>query len=299
MGVSATDDFESLLQLHIAVNLTRANASTRTNTVKAIRKYLHRKFLTDPIQYVSFTLDTVEKGCPKSGATTLAMVRRFVEFAAKRGLTNSPDIDLAGRMMRRRAEPGEEPDTLRECTLRDAIAAAGRVRKGASRASLARRLCYLLTLMQCGLRRNEARYLRWDEIDFEHAVIRLRNTPDRRLKTARAKRIIPLSPLLLDWLDVLKQEPARVEPFRWIDPSHWLPALAQEIAVPSLAPTLFRHTFASTCITHGVPSWLAARYMGHKHPSTLESNYLGKKSWVPEFPIELMRSPPPVPGAPW
>lgn len=108
----------------------------------------------------------------------------------------------------------------------------------------------------CGMRCGEAWWLRWDEIDFETGVVALRDHEDRKLKTRRAARVVPLTPRLLALLKGVERVNRFVIPRAaqtpWSEVGGPWCTLCKRYrrAIPRFKPSLLRHSFASRVVAH-------------------------------------------------
>jgi integrase len=119
------------------------------------------------------------------------------------------------------------------------------------------------------VRRSELFRLQWDDVDFEHSMVTLRETKGGKSET------IPVS---AEALDVLRGMPVMSE-YVFPSPSGgmrtsirdtWLRVKEQAGLPAGFRFHGLRHSYASWLVSHGVDLATVQRLMTHKHASTTE-----------------------------
>lgn len=128
-------------------------------------------------------------------------------------------------------------------------------------------------LANTGCREGEALALRWEHVDLERRIIRLRATEEWQPKSGKPREVT-ISDALLPWLG----GPRRSE--RWVFPTRlgsryafWPVNLfnrARKAAQLTGGPHKLRHTFASHFLASTPDLYLLAQVMGHTHTRVTE-----------------------------
>ena len=131
-----------------------------------------------------------------------------------------------------------------------------------------------------GLRRGELLGLKWEDIDFKHANLRVKRQIARingeiveaPLKTKNAYRTLPLAD---DTIQVLKQQRKKVGSSPWVFPSptggpispdsvlHMLHRVLKRAGLPRVRFHDLRHTFATLALQNGVDIKTVSGMLGH------------------------------------
>jgi len=130
-----------------------------------------------------------------------------------------------------------------------------------------------LFFLYTGMRRNEARFLEWSDIDFEQEVISVKNKESFTTKSKRS-RIIPIHPIVKNILTVRRKESGLVfespeggifsrEVWRGV-----LLRVAKRANVKNVTLHTFRHTFASWLVMEGIDLPTIANLLGHSDIKT-------------------------------
>ena len=134
--------------------------------------------------------------------------------------------------------------------------------------------------LSTGLRRGELLGLKWEDIDFEHANLRVKRQIARingevveaPLKTKNAYRTLPLAE---DTIQVLKQQKKKVGSNPWVFPSptggpispdsvlHMLHRVLKRAGLPRVRFHDLRHTFATLALQNGVDIKTVSGMLGH------------------------------------
>ncbi len=136
----------------------------------------------------------------------------------------------------------------------------------------------LFTFLNTGMRKAELENLRWDDVDFQRARIKVRAKEDWKPKTG--EREIPMSEDVSDILAELKQRPGKRGKSSYVfrakgsGSSHnWLRdeliRTARRAEIPELTKVhTLRHTFASHLVMNGVDLPTVGKLMGHSDVET-------------------------------
>ena len=139
-----------------------------------------------------------------------------------------------------------------------------------------------LLMVCCGLRRGEVLGLRWDDVDFQRATLRVERQlvrVDRKLMVTRTKseassREIPVDDRILSEMRLFRR-PGRciIEGGTPEAMAAALDAAIQRAGVPRVTPHGLRHTMAATAAGAGVPMKVLQTLLGHAHMSTTADIY--------------------------
>ena len=131
-----------------------------------------------------------------------------------------------------------------------------------------------------GLRRGELLGLKWEDIDFKHANLRVKRqiarvngeVAEAPLKTKNAYRTLPLS---ADAISVLMQQRRKTGNSEWVFPSptggpmspdsvlHMLHRVLKRAGLPKVRFHDLRHTFATLALQNGVDIKTVSGMLGH------------------------------------
>jgi integrase len=148
-------------------------------------------------------------------------------------------------------------------------AALGDALKRAERESLipASSIAAIRLLALSGMRRNEVRFLKWSEVQFERAVIELTDS-----KTGA--KVVPLNPAALEVLSAIPRVAGNPYVFAGgngkaigVLTDNWV-KLRELAGLPSLRMHDLRHSFASTGAAAGLGLPILGRLLGHASLAT-------------------------------
>lgn len=142
-------------------------------------------------------------------------------------------------------------------------------------------------LFYTGMRRGEMLGLQWRDVDFKAGVIHVRRDFDYktgdvdRLKTANARRDIPIVPELREILMEYRGVGEAFVVHAPSDPAHALPqktfqrrwAAVKALTAPDVTPRTFRDNYATILYDGGVDLLTASKAMGHADPATMMKFY--------------------------
>jgi integrase len=134
----------------------------------------------------------------------------------------------------------------------------------------------ILLAAWCGLRRGEIFALKWDDIDWEKAILRIDeascitkegNYIDKKPKSKNGLREIIVPDYLLDLLFKIRKSQKKIKPRIFnIRPDQCSSFFAQKIRENDLPPIRFhdlRHYHATWLYKQGIPDQYAAQRLGH------------------------------------
>jgi integrase len=124
-------------------------------------------------------------------------------------------------------------------------------------------------LAYTGMRRSELLALRWEDVDLDARVIRVRDG-----KTARARRTIPMAPIVAETLDspgsgLIFTSPAG----NAIDPRGFNRAFERYAPIEGLTPHGLRHGVATRLLEQGVSVHVVSAILGHSSTSITTDLY--------------------------
>lgn len=172
----------------------------------------------------------------------------------RRGLRVDPTADLRSAQVDQRLKPQFSVDELRKLV--------------GGRDSATRRWVALMAL--AGLRSDEARTIRWGDLDWDGGVLFVRLDTGGRVKR-RKERIVPLLPALREILHPMMG--GRDERVCALGAGNlqraWADYLtARKIQLDGRTPHSCRHTWAGLMTATGVPTALVGAYLGHTSAQT-------------------------------
>lgn len=220
-----------------------------------------------PTAVAAFATIAAEGRHPNTAATLISFLRRACSYAEGRGaLAMNPFTLWPGWV---RFIPGRGPSVHSPTTIGRVLAD---MRSLSGSAEGGRLHAWACLLAHTGLRRDEALYLRDEDLDRDAGTLEVR----RRLKRPTTRRRLPITPaleeVLADWL------PRR--PIGWLFPNSrgnpWsggspgyrpidrLRQAGARSGVPGLTPGSLRHSFATAAATEwAVPPATLQKWMGH------------------------------------
>lgn len=132
-----------------------------------------------------------------------------------------------------------------------------------------------------GLRRGELIRLDWTDIDFDRALLYVRNKEAGRTKTGK-QRIVPIPAPTLDALRRFKMRHGRGRPFANAKGAPWVSnfprvfkRLVERGEIPHCTVHDLRRTYCSHLAMAGVPEAVTQTLAGHASPNTTRKHYIG------------------------
>jgi integrase len=133
-------------------------------------------------------------------------------------------------------------------------------------------------LAYSGLRKSEAKFVTWSDVDFESGEIIVRGDPLTGTKNNEIRRV-PMIPELREMLvamrDARRMERGSDRVLRVNEAEKSMRASAKKIGIAHLRHHDLRHLFASTCIESGVDIPTVSRWLGHKDGGALAMKVYG------------------------
>jgi integrase len=201
----------------------------------------------------------MQKAKPKTTHNDVVVIKMLLNFAVRRKLIReNPLADLELEKPRTTPQP---------CWTRDQVELI-------LRSTIPRYQNLFHFLADTGTRISEARWLRWEDVDFSNGIILIRPKPGWKLKTGN-QRVIPLgddlrhmlagAPRLSKW--VFTATPTRRYPTtdRQIDPRRALAhvkVVLKKLVLPGHLHT-FRHSFISHALISGAARAVVEKWVGH------------------------------------
>lgn len=206
------------------------------------------------------------KSCaPRTVYTELVIVRQLVKFSVTRKLIR--EDPLLGLKLKK-PKPTPQP-----CFTEDQVVQI------LAMASAAHRPTFLL-LSETGMRIGEARWLTWDDVDFDKKVIHVRGKDGWKPKSGD-ERVVHMTKTLMAFLQehpksgrfVLTTAPTSAHPKigRQISERRALVALKRilkTLGIPGKLHT-FRHFFISNCLFHDIEEPIVRSWVGHVDPAIM------------------------------
>jgi integrase len=133
-------------------------------------------------------------------------------------------------------------------------------------------------LAYTGLRKTEAKYVTWNDVDFVHGEILVRGDPITGTKNDEIRHV-PIIPELRVMLEKLRHEresePNETPVLRVNEAEKSMTRAARIIGMTRMRHHDLRHLFASTCIEAGVDIPTVSRWLGHKDGGALAMKVYG------------------------
>lgn len=215
---------------------------------------------------------------PNTVAGLLSYLRRACSYAASRGGGPSPFSAWDGFV---RWVPGQGARPIAPAKIGRVLAHLG-ARANASEVD-GRLHAWAATLAYTGVRRDEALFLRAEDVDLMAGMIRVR----RRLKRPTARRSVPipvpLAEILAAWMPRREGPNAfpnsRGKPWSGGAPGYRpidrMRAAGEACGVKGFTPSALRHSFATACATcWNVPPATLQKLMGHTDLRTTMKYYV-------------------------
>ncbi len=163
---------------------------------------------------------------------------------------------------------------------------------------------FCVVQLHCGLRREEVRFLSWDDVDFDAGEVLVTNKPDEGFTIKDAEeRAIRMNSALYKYLDQLRRQRTDHEPWvcvneryaQWsLGVSKWMRELFNDAGIGTQKGTShrFRHTFATHLLRSGTDLATLRDLLGHSDIS-VTSRYLGASPQRAEAVAALAHLPGP------
>ena len=133
-------------------------------------------------------------------------------------------------------------------------------------------------LAYSGLRKGEAKFVTWRDVDFNRGEITVQGDPLNGTKNDEVRRV-PMIPELRQMLEALREsrahEKADTQVLRVFEAEKSMRRAASAIGISHLRHHDLRHLFASTCIESGVDIPTVSRWLGHKDGGALAMKVYG------------------------
>jgi len=128
-----------------------------------------------------------------------------------------------------------------------------------------------------GCRLNEARLVRWQDVNFENNEIRVHNSKSAKTTSKPDFRFVPIIPPLLELLKRLKQSnPAPQDSVCAVgECEKSLTRACKLLEIPRITHHDLRHLFATRCIESGVDIPTLSRWLGHSDGGALAMKTYG------------------------
>lgn len=201
---------------------------------------------------------------------TIGTLRAIFELVVEAGLRfDNPAMRLKrARIIQKRLEL---PSREQFAKFVSEIASAG-ARQSKDCADFVRFLAFT------GLRKTEAKFVTWKDVDFAHGEIIVRGDPVTGTK-GNDVRQVPMIPELRDMLTEIrhrrKAEPKDTPVLNVNEAEKSMTRAAKIVGIARLRHHDLRHLFASTCIESGVDIPTVSRWLGHKDGGALAMKVYG------------------------
>jgi integrase len=133
-------------------------------------------------------------------------------------------------------------------------------------------------LAYSGLRKTEAKFVTWSDVDFKNGEIIVRGDPVTATKNNEIRRV-PIIPELNEMLAAMRESRKSEKPservLRVNEAEKSMRAASQKNGITHLRHHDLRHLFASTCIESGVDIPTVSRWLGHKDGGALAMRVYG------------------------
>jgi integrase len=137
---------------------------------------------------------------------------------------------------------------------------------------------FVRLLAYSGLRKSEAKFLTWSDVDFLRGNLTVKGDPTTGTKNNEIRRV-PLIPELRDLLEELRRgrsgEGSSVRVLLVNEAEKSMRSAAAKIGITHMRHHDLRHLFASTCIESGVDIPTVSRWLGHKDGGALAMKVYG------------------------
>ncbi len=129
------------------------------------------------------------------------------------------------------------------------------------------RQLWVLLAVLAGLRLSEVENLRWEDVDFDQSLLRVRGT-----KTSGSFRTVGLSPDLAGLLRELRRGSGQIVP-AWPNVRRDLTVASRRAGVPRVTPNDLRRSFASWLVQAGETNFVVSRLLGHSTTKMVDLVY--------------------------
>lgn len=204
--------------------------------------------------------------------SALSVMRRIFKVAIRAGARyDNPALDDDIKRRKVRAKIPSLPPAVKFAEFVDEIAGAGG-RFSADCADFVQGLAFT------GLRRSEAKWLRWRHLDFKKGRIRVVGTPEDGTKNWE-ERVVPMIPdakALFSRMRAQRPDESPEMPvFRVNEAQRAMDRAAKAVGMERITHHDLRHLFATTCIEAGVDIPTLSRWLGHKDGGALAMRTYG------------------------
>lgn len=281
------ETLQALFLGYLKVRTRRLHENTQPKVVKRLLANFPLTFLTDPCQSIEWLEERASRLSSEWVKKLRGDWREWFQYCITRGgLKVDPDLLDAVEPVRARREGLPECYSSSECE-QLIYGSQGVLTPRTSRwRSVHYHLCVLLSLT-CGLRREEALGLRWEDVDLERCELRIHPNQERGIKTGNGWRLVPVSDILRRALRMVwpPQVEGRVFPGVWaskrgrrIDQATGVHFTAQQS----------RRTFMTALASAALPERTICLVMGHGSTDVASQYYWGRRDLtIPE--LELWR----------
>jgi integrase len=254
-------------------DVERLNVRRITSTI--VIKWL-RNFCASAKPHIPKGAKRAARNSTGASATTLkcAMdaVRQILDVAVESGhlpanpannsSVTSEFSKILKRVRRQRAERGGPTPPSRDQFIKvvEAIRSAG-VNECRAAAD------YIEFIAFCGARKNEAAHVKWEDVDFERGVIRLRFT-----KNGEAREVPMAEEMrsLLERMNNLRVSNESSDRVLLVGEAQgFIDSACRVTGVPRFTTHTLRHLFGTVCLEAGVDARTAAKWLGHKDNGAL------------------------------
>lgn len=203
---------------------------------------------------------------PKTVLNETVIIRQFVNFALSRNLIST---DPLRNLKLKKVKCKPQPFWTR-AEVKHILALVEPPHKLA-----------MVILAETGMRVGELKWLTWDDVDFDHGVLRIRPKDGWKPKTGD-QRVVPIQPVVRKLLLGLPRRCPWVltsaSSSRYPQGDHqiserrllqYLKRILKRLGLPGHVHT-FRHSFISDALTKGIPEAVLRSWVGHVDPGVMQ-----------------------------